>query len=188
MSKKQIIGLCGKSAAGKDTLLNEVVKNHGYEVLISNTDRPIRPGEKEGREYFFHTKESFSNLIKEDKLIEYREYHTLVNNEADTWRYGLGKRELDPKKKYIVIMDLQGLTDLVRYYGKDNVDICYVDCDDDIRRGRCQKRGDFDETEWKRRLISDNERFNEETLLKLKATIIQSEEGLNTCVNKILKM
>ena len=45
-----------------------------YCLSISATTRMPRLGEKEGREYFFHTKEEFEELIEKDGLIEWAEY------------------------------------------------------------------------------------------------------------------
>lgn len=38
--------LCGKSASGKDTLLNELKNSREFNTIISTTSRPIRDGEK----------------------------------------------------------------------------------------------------------------------------------------------
>lgn len=75
MPRKGIIAvISGFSGAGKGTLVNELVKRYGYTVSISVTTRPPRDGEREGKEYFFRTKEEFEQMIKEGKLIEYAKY------------------------------------------------------------------------------------------------------------------
>jgi len=47
--------LVGPAGSGKDTLRDELIKVHSdsYQKLLSNTSRPMRPGEKEGDEYYF---------------------------------------------------------------------------------------------------------------------------------------
>lgn len=52
--------LMGKSAAGKDTLLNKLVAQGKYKPIISYTTRPMREGETDGVEYHFVTETQFS--------------------------------------------------------------------------------------------------------------------------------
>ena len=62
MSKYKVIAICGKSAAGKDTLLQAMLNVLGNEVheIISHTTRPPREGEVEGKNYYFTTIVEFS--------------------------------------------------------------------------------------------------------------------------------
>lgn len=161
----KIIVLCGKSASGKDTIQTELVKR-GYEKLISTTTRPMRPGEVEGREYFFRLPEVFASYIANDRLIEYRIYETLVDGKPDRWCYGLEKRELDEAKDYVTIMDLKGLEALKNYYGKENILPIYLKATDELRKNRCIDRGDYNKTEWNRRLKADRIDFSKENLDK----------------------
>ncbi len=152
---KQFTILVGKSASGKDTILQQVLKLSNYKPIVSTTSRPKRNNEKEGVDYYYVSKEQFKELIADDELIEYREYHTLLNNVADTWYYGIQKRELDPNTKYITILDLNGARSFIDYYGADKCELLYIYCDDEMRKERAKKRPNFDETEWNRRLEDD---------------------------------
>lgn len=51
--------LVGKIGSGKTTVVNELVQNFGYEKAVTDTTRPKRPGEVEGVDYHFLTKEEF---------------------------------------------------------------------------------------------------------------------------------
>ena len=51
-----------------------MAKYDNYALSVSATTRNPRPGEEDGREYFFRTKEEFEQLIREDGLIEYAQY------------------------------------------------------------------------------------------------------------------
>jgi guanylate kinase len=131
----------------------------------------MRDGEMEGREYNFVSKEEFVNMINNDELIEYRSYNTLVNGISDVWYYGLKKNNyyyfddfFNIITNRVVILDLQGTKEFVKYYGKQNCKVIYVYCDDDLRKERAKKRGSFDETEWNRRLADDEIKFSEENL------------------------
>ena len=45
--------LIGKTASGKDTILNQLVKKHGYKKIVTYTSRPMRKGEKQDVTYHF---------------------------------------------------------------------------------------------------------------------------------------
>ena len=173
-----IIALCGKSASGKDTVQAELFnrKDRDYEKLISSTTRPMRPGEVNGREYYFRSNEEFLSLMNEEKLIEHRAYDTLVDGVPDTWYYGLEKRELDDSKTYLTILDLDGLKGVIDYYGANNVTGIYLDVTDKLRTDRCKSRGDFNRKEWNRRLAADRADFSSDRLRSLDVVTIKVME------------
>lgn len=168
--------LVGKSGGGKDRILKELKERFFYIPIISYTTRPMREGEEQGREYNFVSKKYFEDMIANESFIEYRTYNTLVNGVPDVWYYGVLKNtnyclgKLDELYNYynrVIILDLQGAKDFIKYAGKDNTKVIYIECDDEIRKERAKSRGSFDETEWNRRLADDNEKFSEENLAKI---------------------
>lgn len=73
--KGKLFIVSGPSGVGKNTLLNSIIlteKNVQYS--ISATSRPIRPGEVDGKSYYFVSREKFEALIADDALLEYAEY------------------------------------------------------------------------------------------------------------------
>ena len=76
-SKGLVIVLSGFSGAGKGTIMKHLLKLHKdeYNLSISATSREKRTGEKEGREYFFKTREEFEEMIKNNELLEYTEFN-----------------------------------------------------------------------------------------------------------------
>jgi guanylate kinase len=70
-----IIVVSGFSGAGKGTLMKELTKKYdNYALSVSATTRDPRPGEVNGREYFFVSNEEFEKLIEENGLIEHAGY------------------------------------------------------------------------------------------------------------------
>ena len=66
MEKRGIlIVVSGFSGAGKGTLMKELLSRYpeDYALSISATTRSPREGEKNGREYFFKTKDEFEKMI-----------------------------------------------------------------------------------------------------------------------------
>ena len=67
--------ISGPSGVGKNTLLNAVVaRSEHVRYSISATSRAMRPGEVDGKSYYFVTREQFEGLIGSDALLEYAEY------------------------------------------------------------------------------------------------------------------
>ena len=75
-NKGILIVLSGFSGSGKGTIMKELMRRYSeqYALSISATTRNPRPGEVDGVEYFFRTKEEFERMIERDELIEYAKY------------------------------------------------------------------------------------------------------------------
>ena len=54
-----------------------MAKYDNYALSVSATTRNPRPGEEDGREYFFRTREEFEEMIRQDQLIEYAQYRKI---------------------------------------------------------------------------------------------------------------
>ena len=106
MNKKGIlIVVSGFSGAGKGTIMKELLKQYdNYALSISATTRKPRPGEEEGREYFFKTVEEFEKMIAKDELIEYARY---VDNYYGTPRAYV-EEQLEAGKDVILEIEIQG--------------------------------------------------------------------------------
>lgn len=73
--KNNLIIFTGPSGVGKGTIVKQVFSDlENIEFSISCTTREIRPGEKDGVNYFFRTKDEFEKMIKEDALLEWAEF------------------------------------------------------------------------------------------------------------------
>lgn len=71
-----LIVVSGPSGAGKDTICNKIIEDSDNIWLsVSMTSRNPRGNEKEGKNYFFVTKEEFEQKIKDGKLLEYTNYN-----------------------------------------------------------------------------------------------------------------
>ena len=70
-----LIVVSGFSGVGKGTLMKQLVHSYdNYALSVSMTTRQPRPGETDGKEYFFVSKENFEKKIEEKGLIEYACY------------------------------------------------------------------------------------------------------------------
>lgn len=64
--------LSSPSGAGKTTLARELIaKVSGLQMSVSVTTRKMRPGEVDGRDYYFIDKPRFDEMVKGDELLEH---------------------------------------------------------------------------------------------------------------------
>lgn len=101
-----LIVVSGFSGAGKGTLMRELLEKYEetYALSISATTRNPREGERDGREYFFKTKEDFEKMIAKEELIEYAKY---VENYYGTPKEYV-ERQLEAGKDVILEIEIQG--------------------------------------------------------------------------------
>lgn len=105
MSRGVLVVVSGFSGAGKGTVMKRLLEKYdNYALSISVTTRKPRPGEEDGREYFFRTKEEFEKFIEEDALIEYAQY---VDNYYGTPRFYV-EEQLAAGKDVILEIEIQG--------------------------------------------------------------------------------
>ena len=106
MKRKGIlVVVSGFSGAGKGTLMKQLVRTYDtYALSVSMTTRPPRPGETDGREYFFVSREVFEQKIRENGLIEYARY---CGNYYGTPREYV-ERQLLAGKDVILEIEIQG--------------------------------------------------------------------------------
>ncbi len=72
-----VIVLSGFSGAGKGTIMKHLLATYPdqYCLSVSATTRGRRPGEEDGREYFFITRKEFEAMIAAGELLEYAQFN-----------------------------------------------------------------------------------------------------------------
>lgn len=92
MKKKLVVIFTATSGVGKSTLSEEVLKRHqNIIVAITTTSRKPRSTEKNGRDYYFVTKEEFEKMIQNGDFFEWEQSFNEDNSPGDY--YGLTKAE-----------------------------------------------------------------------------------------------
>ncbi len=74
MNKGLLLVLSGPAGSGKGTVKEFLLQKEPFEFSVSKTTRAPRPGEVDGKQYSFVTREAFEDLIREDGMLEYTEY------------------------------------------------------------------------------------------------------------------
>ena len=89
MANRPVLVITGPSGAGKGTLIRTLVARLPVlEVAVSATTRPRRPGEEDGREYWFLDDAEFDRRIESGAFLEYVPY-------VSGKRYGTLASEID---------------------------------------------------------------------------------------------
>jgi len=103
--KGRLIVISGPSGAGKSTVVfNAIGDRNDCCFSISVTTRQPRPGEEDGREYFFIDQAEFDRMVENDELLEHARY---VNNSYGTPKAYVLKK-LDEGFNVILDIEVQG--------------------------------------------------------------------------------
>ncbi len=119
MKKGLLVILSGPSGVGKGSVRQELTKDPSLHLWysVSMTTRAMRPGEQNGREYFFVTPEEFQKTLSEGGLLEHNHY---VDHD-----YGTPKAKVEEmrEKGYNVLLeiDVNGAEQVMAAVGKENV-------------------------------------------------------------------
>lgn len=113
MRKKGLIFVVSApSATGKTTVIKRFLKKHNrdFVISVSATTRSPRKGEKDGKDYFFISREKFRDYIKKGKFLEYARvlgnyYGTLKETVVESVNRG---------RNVIMDVDVQGARSIKR--------------------------------------------------------------------------
>lgn len=103
MNKRgKLMVISGPSGTGKSTVIGYLMEiRPGLEFSISATTRAPRPGEVDGREYFFVSPERFAQMVADGEFLEHA---TFVGNS-----YGTPRSQVEHRleKGITVILDIE---------------------------------------------------------------------------------
>ncbi len=75
MKNGLLVVISAPSGGGKGTIIKELfARDPNLRFSVSATTRQPRPGEEDGKQYYFITRETFEEMISEGKMLEYAEY------------------------------------------------------------------------------------------------------------------
>lgn len=167
--------IVGDSGSGKTTIANLLNEKENFHKLITYTTRPIRPGEINGLDYFFCSKEDF--ILKNEKG-----FFLGVTYYSNNY-YGIPKNELEKyvssHKNILIIVDLNGVVEIKKKF-KNSICI-YLKTSDKDKAKRMKLRGESDkEIEERLKVSQDFDKFSD--------YIIDSSESIDKVLDKILKI
>ena len=105
MSKRTLFIVSGPSGSGKTSLVKALTeKMPGTVVSVSHTTRPRRPGEVDGKDYYFTSVEAFTEMVENGEFLERAE---VFGNYYGTSQACVQK-QLDEGFRVILEIDWQG--------------------------------------------------------------------------------
>lgn len=133
-----LFALSAPSGAGKTTIARSVLRAFPeLRFSVSATTRPQRPKERDGRDYFFLTREEFETRVAAGGLVEWEEiygnFYGTLKSEVDRVLHGGGHMLFD--------IDVKGALSIKRLYGADAVTIFILPPSLDVLRERLERRG-----------------------------------------------
>ncbi|WP_295148254.1 guanylate kinase [uncultured Peptoniphilus sp.] len=131
-----LLVLSGPSGSGKGTVSESLMKNNDDIIFSTSvTTRTPRPGEVNGENYFFASREEFEKMVENDELLEHAFVHTNY--------YGTPKKfvfdEIDKGEIVLLEIDVQGALQIKKKY-KEAVFIFLIPPTMDELRSRLVKR------------------------------------------------
>lgn len=178
ISKKgTLLIVSGFAGSGKGTIMKSLTKEYdNYALSISATTRNPRPGEEDGREYFFKTKEEFEEMIDNGEFLEHACY---VGNYYGTPAPYVDKM-LSEGKDVILEIEIQGALQ-VKKKRPEAILIFVMPPSVEEVYNRLKKRGTEDEETIMKRMRRGSEEINEVS----KYDYIMINDDLDACVKAL---
>jgi len=106
-----LVVISGPSGAGKDATLKRMQElGYPFHFVVTATDRPRRPGEVHGRDYFFVSTAEFEDMLARDELLE----HAIVYGHHKGIPKEQMRQALASGKDVIMRIDVQGAATIRR--------------------------------------------------------------------------
>lgn len=135
--KGSLFIITGPSGAGKGSVLSRVLPSlENVFLSVSATTREPRPGEEDGVNYYFISRERFDEMVERGELLEHAEY---VGNCYGTPE-GPVNRRLEDGQDVILEIEVQGAL-IVKEKRPDAVLVFIVPPSFDILERRLRNRG-----------------------------------------------
>jgi guanylate kinase len=116
MARKQVVVIAGPTGSGKDSIIQGILARFSNcSRLVTATTRTVRPGEKDGVNYHFLSKEKFLTEMKEGNILEYN-YRKNLDTYYGTYKPALEK-QLASGKIIFAQVQIIGARYLKEHYG-----------------------------------------------------------------------
>ncbi len=125
------------SGAGKTTLIKQVMARFpGVSYSVSHTTRPPRPGEIDGKDYFFVTETTFKQMIDAGEWLEWARVHAHYYGTARSFV----QKQLEAGNNLLLDIDVQGARQIMAS-GLDPVTVFILPPSVEVLRQRLATRG-----------------------------------------------
>ena len=175
---KKVIIFSAPSGSGKSTIIGHLLKRiPNMEFSISATSRKPRPGEENGREYYFLSHDEFKQKVAEDKFVEWVEVYQGTC-------YGTLKSEIERiwQKGNVVIFDVDvlGGVSLKKIFGDKALSVFIQPPSIEVLEQRLRNRNTETEESLRKRI----ERAEMELQYSNQLDVVVVNDDLETAINE----
>ena len=176
-NEKYLFVVSGAAGTGKDSVVAALRKAHPeIEKTVSATTRSPRPGEQEGVDYYYRTREQFQQLIAADEVVEHNFYN---GNYYGTLKEEVNKR-LKAGKVVVLVIDVHGAANIRRMYPGATTVFLLPPSEEELER-RLRGRGTETEASILERLDTAKKELAEQD--KFTLTLVNDE--VDACAEKL---
>lgn len=177
-TNQKVIIFSAPSGSGKSTIIGHLLKRiPNMEFSISATSRKPRPGEENGREYYFLSHDEFKQKVAEDKFVEWVEVYQGTC-------YGTLKSEIERiwQKGNVVIFDVDvlGGVSLKKIFGDKALSVFIQPPSIDVLEQRLRNRNTETEESLRKRI----ERAEMELQYSNQLDVVVVNDDLETAINE----
>lgn len=181
ISKGQLFVVAAPSGGGKTSLVKTLLHNlEDMCVSVSHTTRPMRPGEKDGQDYFFVDESTFLDMVSASAFIE----HAKVFQHYYGTSVAQIQERLEAGCDVLLDIDWQGAEQIRRLF-KDSVSIFILPPSLEVLEQRLTARNQDDETVIRHRMQQANaemQHYPEFDYLVINDDFAQATEELQAIV------
>lgn len=173
-----LLVVSGPAGSGKGTVNKNLLSSPEYVLSVSATTRAPRPGETDGKEYHFISREAFLKMIADGDLLEYTEY---CGNFYGTPRRA-AEEVLASGRNLILEIEVEGAMN-IKKLRPDAVLVMLLPPSYAEQEARLRGRA----TETEEKILARLERTKEELnfLPQYDYIVVNREGGIEECANRI---
>ena len=177
---KFLFVVSGAAGTGKDSVVKALREAHPeIEKTVSATTRAPRPGEQEGVDYYYRTREQFQQLIENDQVVEHNFYN---GNYYGTLKAEVEKR-LEAKKVVVLVIDVHGAENIRRMFPGATTVFLLPPSEQELER-RLRGRGTETEESIQERLATAKQELAQQDKFTLK--LVNNE--VDTCAEELYQV
>lgn len=151
--------LLGKSGSGKSTLAKCIKKVMHYVQILEQTTRNIRPGEENGKDYWYVSEPNYMQQLENDELVGSMMFNRYQNGECQNVYYGTRKAHIEQNVEKAILVTNADAAKAIKQYDKEHgntykIFVVHVKVNEEEQRERLKNRGD-NPIEIDKRIASD---------------------------------